>query len=64
MEVDPGWEATFLNWPLLAMAHHRLGHGDEARKWIDKAVRETPKDAARLVKWWDWEEYQLFRREA
>jgi tetratricopeptide (TPR) repeat protein len=27
-----------LDWLFLAMAHHRLGHRGEARKWLDKAV--------------------------
>src|SRR5262249_5266978 len=26
------------NWFFLAMAHHRLGHADEARRWLEKAV--------------------------
>ena len=29
-------------WFLLAMAHHRLGHADEARRWLDQA--ETASD--------------------
>jgi WD40 repeat protein/serine/threonine protein kinase/tetratricopeptide (TPR) repeat protein len=28
-------------WFFLAMAHHRLGHTDEARRWLDKAVQGT-----------------------
>jgi tetratricopeptide (TPR) repeat protein len=28
-------------WFFLAMAQHRLGHGDEARRWLDKAVQGT-----------------------
>jgi hypothetical protein len=28
-----------VNWLVLAMAHQRLGHADEARKWFDKAAR-------------------------
>jgi len=28
-------------WFFLAMAHHRLGHADEARRWLDKGVRGT-----------------------
>jgi tetratricopeptide (TPR) repeat protein len=36
----------------LAMAHHRAGHKDEARKWYDKAIawmdKNAPKDAALL----------------
>jgi WD40 repeat protein/tetratricopeptide (TPR) repeat protein len=29
-----------MNWPVLAMAHHRLGHTAEAREWLEKANRE------------------------
>ena len=28
-------------WFFLAMAHHRLGHGEEAKKWLDKAAAWT-----------------------
>jgi hypothetical protein len=28
-------------WFYLAMAHHRLGHAEEARRWLDRAVQET-----------------------
>ena len=28
-------------WFYLAMAHHRLGHADLARRWLDKAVQGT-----------------------
>jgi hypothetical protein len=28
-----------LNWLVLAMAHQRLGHGEQARNWFDKAVQ-------------------------
>jgi tetratricopeptide (TPR) repeat protein len=31
---DTGYELLFL-----AMAHHQLGHADEARSWLDRAVR-------------------------
>jgi hypothetical protein len=30
-------------WYFLAMAHHRLGHREEAKKWLDKAVSWTDK---------------------
>ena len=30
-------------WFFLAMAHHRIGHGDEAKKWLDRAVPWTDK---------------------
>jgi hypothetical protein len=28
-------------WFNLAMAHHRLGHAEEARRWLDRAVQGT-----------------------
>jgi len=28
-------------WFFLAMAHHRLGHTDEARRWLDKGMKGT-----------------------
>ncbi len=46
----------------LAMAHQRLGHGDEARKWLEKSGRavEQAKDGS-----WDQRlEVRLLRREA
>lgn len=30
-------------WFFLAMAHHRLGHTEEAKKWLDRAVQWTDK---------------------
>jgi tetratricopeptide (TPR) repeat protein len=61
------------DWLFLAMAHHRLGHAEEAGKWLDKAVaaikqatQVRPEDVppyARL----DWQTriaYQVLRLEA
>jgi tetratricopeptide (TPR) repeat protein len=31
------------NWFFLAMAHHRLGHADKARQWLEKALQDTEK---------------------
>jgi WD40 repeat protein/serine/threonine protein kinase/tetratricopeptide (TPR) repeat protein len=28
------------NWLFLAMAHYRLGHAEESRQWLEKAIRE------------------------
>jgi hypothetical protein len=28
-------------WYFLAMAYHRLGHADEARRWLEKGIRGT-----------------------
>ena len=46
----------------LAMAHHRLGHGDEAKRWLDKLVAYQPKDGADFS--WDDVEIRILRREA
>ena len=37
LKVGGGWAAAPVNYPVLAMAHHRLGHRDEARRWLEKA---------------------------
>jgi len=34
----PGWQGTFLNWPVLALAEHHQGRPQEARKWLDKTT--------------------------
>src|SRR5262249_46078771 len=34
-----GKGGTAYDWLFLAMAHHRLGQADEARKWMEKAVQ-------------------------
>jgi WD40 repeat protein/tetratricopeptide (TPR) repeat protein len=61
-------------WLFLAMIHHRLGHAEEARKWLDKAVqgidqREAAEqrpgfDARNKLYWRDRLEQQILRREA
>jgi superkiller protein 3 len=59
-----------LNWFGLALAHHRLGHADEARRCLAKGVqwleREGPPGPGRPTKILpqDWLEAQLLRREA
>ena len=63
------------DWCFLAMAHHRLGHAEEARRclveaarWIDEANREAPDDTATTwPAWGGWHEavvYPLLLREA
>jgi serine/threonine protein kinase/Flp pilus assembly protein TadD len=52
------------DWCFLAMAHHRLGHGDEARRclaeagrWIDEANRQEEEDpSGTRPAWGDWHE--------
>jgi serine/threonine protein kinase len=56
----------------LAMAHHRLGHAEEARRALaeaDRALAEVPvkPDPVTLLRAWDWRERtlaQILRREA
>jgi Flp pilus assembly protein TadD len=76
LSLQPGASSASL---LLAIAHHRLGHADEARRWLDKAVQRTeqvlrqrPKnaglDATDLapdeLPWNERLSLQLLRREA
>jgi WD40 repeat protein/tetratricopeptide (TPR) repeat protein len=54
-------------WLFLAMAHQRLGHAAQARKWLDQTVRAIeqadPKKPAPDTGWSDRIEIQLLRRE-
>ena len=62
-----------LDWLYLALIHHRLGHADEARTWLDKAVRwidaSTPAKPAddafgARIDWQTWLALRVLRREA
>jgi tetratricopeptide (TPR) repeat protein len=74
MTENPTWGGQVVNWFLLAMAHQRLGHKEEARQWLDKAVswvdeaqKKLPRDTPLLLpvpSWSDRLEVQLLRREA
>jgi hypothetical protein len=69
----PLWSANDLNWYTLALAHHRLGHDEEARRWFDlveasltakerkAAERPAPPPGYYIV---DDLEAQVLRREA
>jgi serine/threonine protein kinase/tetratricopeptide (TPR) repeat protein len=63
--IDGKWNANAANWLVLAMVQHRLGHGNEARKWFDQAARwmENP-DALRSIDRRDSLACQVLRREA
>jgi tetratricopeptide (TPR) repeat protein len=48
---DPYGEAgadggPLFTWLVLAMTHHRLGHTEEARRWLDKAVLRMDRESA------------------
>jgi tetratricopeptide (TPR) repeat protein len=50
------------DWVFLAMAHHRLGHHDEARRWLDRFRDRGPNlDPSAF---WDELEVRLLRAEA
>ena len=46
----------------LALAHHRLGHRDEAKRWLDKLAAYQPKEGFDFS--WDDVEIRILRREA
>jgi tetratricopeptide (TPR) repeat protein len=55
------------DWLFLAMAHHRLGHIQEARDFFDRAMRwwtEEHRGGADCLNWSEHLEFQLIRREA
>jgi tetratricopeptide (TPR) repeat protein len=48
-KLDADYTPVYL-WLFLAMTHHRLGHGDEARRWLDKAVQAIDEAAKEPAK--------------
>ena len=50
------------DWAFLAMAHHRLGHRDEARRWLDRLREHRP--STDPAQFWDELEIRLLRSEA
>jgi hypothetical protein len=57
-----GGEGAPNGFALLAMAHHRLGHRDEARRWLAKLVAFQPKEGLEFS--WDYVDIRILRREA
>ena len=48
MELRKGGDA--FDWFFLALAHHKLGHAEEAKKWYDKAVGWLEKNGSALTR--------------
>jgi hypothetical protein len=46
----------------LALAHHRLGHHDEARRWLDKLAVHRPQEGFEFSR--DDVEVRVLHREA
>jgi Flp pilus assembly protein TadD len=59
LHPEGGLPVTYL---FLAMAHHRLGQADEAKQYLDRAVKASEKNQP--VVWMNRLEWQLLRREA
>jgi WD40 repeat protein/serine/threonine protein kinase len=49
------------DWAYLAMAHHRLGHGEEAHRWLEKLRAYKPPDASGYF--WHTVEIDILRRD-
>jgi tetratricopeptide (TPR) repeat protein len=67
--VKPPMSSPVYTWFFLAMAHHRLGHAEEARNWLDKANQFIEKQAKDPVNepsqpWNRRMTHRLLRREA
>jgi WD40 repeat protein/Flp pilus assembly protein TadD len=61
-----GKSGSVWDWIFLAMAHQRLEHAAEARRWLDKVVTFLDKNS-QLVQSWGWEDrlqVSRLRREA
>ena len=37
VDRDPNWGLSILDWLVLAMAEKKLGHPNDARRWLDRA---------------------------
>jgi hypothetical protein len=69
LKLATGWQAAPLNYPVMAMAHARLGHEGEARRWLEKAHGRGPQATTNSENmssavWWDRVEFRLLLREA
>jgi tetratricopeptide (TPR) repeat protein len=72
--VKGNWKNPAANWLVLAMAHHRLGHANEARTWFEKAkhridfpdreVPGEPRTVPQSIALYDVQACMVLRREA
>jgi tetratricopeptide (TPR) repeat protein len=66
-EAEPmpeGNTSRVYTWLFLAMTHYRLGHAEEARRWLSKAVQEIDNPSGESRPWNRKLTLQLLRREA
>lgn len=59
---EQGGKSLPQDWVFLALAHHQLGHGAEARRWLDRFW--TYKANEKPDAFWDDLQIRLLRREA
>jgi tetratricopeptide (TPR) repeat protein len=63
-------ESAWLTWPVLAMAHAKLGQKEEARRWMDKAEEWHRKEGRRMDEESagfapvEWADFAILRSEA
>jgi WD40 repeat protein/serine/threonine protein kinase len=64
-------DRDWVTWPVLALAHHKLGHTDEARRWLDKAsdlrrqtLRRRAEESAGFAFERDWPDFEILYSEA
>jgi tetratricopeptide (TPR) repeat protein len=63
VQARGGAEASIPDdWEFLALTHHRLGHRDEARLWLDRLREHRPSEEA--GRFWDELGIRLLRSEA
>ena len=71
--MDPNWNARAINYPVLAMAYHRLGKAEEARQALASAEKAIDGWTEAMVQgpvgtmpipWFDWLECCHFYQEA
>jgi tetratricopeptide (TPR) repeat protein len=61
---NPGISPAY-TWFFLAMANYRLGQAEEARQWLDKAVKQMEQDTQNKDTFWNRRlTLHLFHREA
>jgi tetratricopeptide (TPR) repeat protein len=46
IQARPGGQGIPADWSLLAMAHHRLGHREFARRWLERLADYQPGDGS------------------
>ena len=69
IRLDPYWAGSPLNWPVLSLAHRRLGHTADAQSWLTRAHNRRTLVAPGTIlavdpPWYDRAEFDILLREA